>query len=607
VDDDTVVFVVPDSREGWAQAVAQIEVMAFKKNTDKTLVLDFSKVRPKGAPIGGMQGRPASGPIPFMHSIYIGLKEAQQHDEPWKQAMIIDHWLADCVRVGGARRSARIAVKYWKDPTVIGFIEFKRPEEYAGMSVDEIIEYNKTCKYQPYAKYYSSNNSVLVDKEFWDSLEKYHKGDRSDLAVWAHKVFTRITESSYYEVMGEPGIINVDRLTDKGRDQIDFDAVLNGMKNYPKTAVDDQTMDYLAAYKDTLLSKKYIMIVNPCGEINLSIMGGLCVIGDTLPFHADTLDEAEDAFRTTARALIRINRLDAFYQAEVNRTNRIGVSMTGIHEFMWKFFKVAFRESLKPDFDKWKQARDAGENTQEHPDVAVRAADFWMTLNRFHLAVEDEVRKYSAKLGVTIPHTALTIKPAGTTSKLFGVSEGAHLPAYAYYMRWVQFEDHSQLVDEYEQKGYPVIRKLKTYSGVSLVGFPTALRIAALDIPKEKMVLAGQATMEEQFQWLMLLERFYIDGVDPETMKPLESKMGSQVSYTLKYDPKSVSFDDFVRAIAKYQKHIKCVSVLPQADTSSYEYLPEDPITKEEYEYYTAEIKRREQGEHMVEDIGYEH
>ena len=52
--------VVGDSREGWAEAVEILERLAFRKRRDDVVILDFSKVRPKGAPIMGMQGRPAS-------------------------------------------------------------------------------------------------------------------------------------------------------------------------------------------------------------------------------------------------------------------------------------------------------------------------------------------------------------------------------------------------------------------------------------------------------------------------------------------------------------------------------------------------------------------
>lgn len=60
-------FEVEDSREGWAKAVEFLETMTFQKvYSTETLVIDFSKVRGKGSPIMGMQGRPSSGPVPLM-------------------------------------------------------------------------------------------------------------------------------------------------------------------------------------------------------------------------------------------------------------------------------------------------------------------------------------------------------------------------------------------------------------------------------------------------------------------------------------------------------------------------------------------------------------
>ena len=97
---------------------------------------------------------------------------------------------------------------------------------------------------------------------------------------------------------------------------------------------------------------------------------------------------------------------------------------------------------------------------------------FWLTLSRFKRAVVEEGRVYAAELGLRAPHTDTTIKPAGTTSKLFGLTEGAHLPSMREFIRWVQFRYDDPLVAEYEAKGYPV-KKLQTYSGTTVVGFPT--------------------------------------------------------------------------------------------------------------------------------------
>lgn len=133
------------------------------------------------------------------------------------------------------------------------------------------------------------------------------------------------------------------------------------------------------------------ILVHNCGEIALTVLGGFCVIADVVPFHADTLEEAEDAFRVATRALIRVNTMDSIYGKEVKRTNRIGVGMTGVHEFAWKFFRLGFRDLLDEE----------------------KSKPFWMTLARFNRAVREEAEHYCKKHGLTLPHTMTTNKPAG--------------------------------------------------------------------------------------------------------------------------------------------------------------------------------------------------
>ena len=61
-------------------------------------------------------------------------------------------------------------------------------------------------------------------------------------------------------------------------------------------------------------------------------MSGVCVIGDLVPFHTKNEEDLEEATRLITRALIRTNLMDQMYGEEIKRTNRIGVSLTGIHD-----------------------------------------------------------------------------------------------------------------------------------------------------------------------------------------------------------------------------------------------------------------------------------
>lgn len=555
-------FRVPDSREGWAKAIELIETMAFEGHRrDEVLILDFSDVRPRGAPIMGMQGRPASGPCPLMVAIANIAKLRDAGMPRWRAAMYADHYAAECVLVGGARRAARMATKTWRDPDILDFIAIKK----GGFL-------------------WSANNSVTVDAEFWN-LVRLVRDRRTHLhngvAARANKVFDAICEHAYNDGTGEPGIINVDRLSwsDEG-----IDALADG--NFAESArykLSPMAIEMNSAVAQRWGAKPFKAITNPCGEIVLGALGGYCVIADVVPLHSAPKVEgpgtftdqdlikwdadAEDAFRTAVRALMRTNLMDSLYSKEVKRTNRIGVGFTGIHEYAWARFGLG-----------WKDLIDEEKSWQ-----------FWMMMSRFASAVDDEARKYAAKLGVTVPHTTRTVKPAGTTSKLFGLTEGAHLPSMREYMRWVQFRNDDPLIEEYRGKGYPV-RKLKTYSGTTIVGFPTQPTICTLGMG-DKLVTAAEATPEEQYRWLALLEKHWVGG-----------QGGNQVSYTLKYDPKLVSLDQFKATLLEGQSQVKCCSVMPQTDNTAYEYQPEQAVTKHEFELVAQAIS-----EGAREDASLEH
>lgn len=575
---EVVEFEVPDSREGWAKALEKMELMAFRKERKKVLVLDFSKVRPRGSPIGGMQNRPASGPGPLISAIknIALLRDAGM--PAWRSAMYADHYAAECVLVGGARRAARMATKTWRDKTVLDFVSVKR----GGFL-------------------WSSNNSVTVDEEFWRCVKEYQarglEGCRTRSAAvlreHAYKVFDAICEASYKDGTGEPGLINVEKLTwsDEG-----IETLLGGdFAESARYKLDADTLTMTAAVAKAWGECDYKTITNPCGEIVLGALGGYCVIADVVPYHAGTSipgrlypqsmgarndrwdADAVDAFKVATRALIRTNTMDSLYNKEVRRTNRIGVGMTGLHEYAWARFGYG-----------WKDIVDEA-----------KSLPFWLMLARFKRAVQDEAAEYSAELGVAVPHTNTTMKPAGTTSKLFGLTEGAHLPSMREYLRWVQFRNDDPLIAVYAAKGYPT-RKLRTYSGTTIVGFPTAPTICTLGMG-DKLVTAAEATPEEQYQFLRLMEKYFIRGVEEDGVTPLEER-GNQVSYTLKYDPKVVGFEDFKRTLLEGQSSIRCCSVMPQGDATAYEYQPEQPLSKHEFEMVAASIVQE-----IAEDIGREH
>jgi hypothetical protein len=263
--------------------------------------------------------------------------------------------------------------------------------------------------------------------------------------------------------------------------------------------------------------------------------------------------------------------MDSLYHKETQRTNRIGIGMTGIHEYAWKAFGLGFKDLINEE----------------------KSQEFWDTIAEFSQAVKKEAEKYCEYLDLPVPHTDTTIKPAGTTSKLFGLTEGAHLPSMKEFIRWVQFREDDPLVEKYKELGYP-FKELKAYHGTTVIGFPTQPEICKLKMGS-KLVTASQATPEEQYKWLLLLEKYWLKG-------KAKKDTGNQVSYTLKYDPAKVSFEDFTKIITEWQPKVKCCAVMPQIDATSYEYQPEEAIPTGKFVFMVEQIKDSE----MTEDIDLE-
>jgi hypothetical protein len=861
-------FTVEDSAEGWTKVVEILETAAFqRKHKDKLFIFDFSEVREKGRPIKGQQGRPASGPVPFIRSLMqvVSIRDAGM--PPWRQAMHIDHHLSECILLGGIRRSARIACKSWREHDVMAFIDIKRG-----------------------GYLWSANNSVVVDDEFWEQAA-------SPAPSHARRVFDAMVSAAYFDGTGEPGFLNASKMdwvplpkpehydvtaghwqsryhprtkdmlrklyevasakkqqfivnpcvtgdtlihTTEGHiparelgrkftavlpegnfDSTDLGFWSKGVKPVflVKCADGSQiratgnhqlfvnnewvTVDTLAArlaadedlqadctvpdaetepldteqYRSgylvgsvlgdgghnpdkyesycrfwgdtgaaeannirdwlslpsasggTVSSKEITRIVTPflapekdvqslllqqsssflrgfisgfvdadgsvqgssnkgrsvrisqsnlrtllitkmvlrqmgvqstiylrrqagtsvlpdgkggnakyptkpqwelvisrqslgrvksllvlqnakkeaqllrvaqvnkrpwykdktttqilsvepageeevfdcsipgpnayygnglrnhnCGEIVLSAAGGYCVISDICMAYAEQDEDLVEAAALTAEALIRVNTMPFMYEAEVDRTNRIGIGLTGIFEYAWRRFGYTF-------FDLLDEAK---------------SQPFWDVIKRMRASA---VSAAQVAAPYQMPHTMFTIKPSGTISKVMSVTEGAHLPAMPYYMRWVQFRKDDPTYLELREKGYPWKDVSSQYPDTHVIGYPTSMALARE--MGDRLVTMHDVTLEQQYQWLRLLEEHWI-GADGR---------GNQISYTMKYDPRTTSFEEYKAMILTHQPNVRACSMAPLVDLSAYSYVPEEPITREEYEAAMAKIE----------------
>lgn len=533
-------FEVEDSAEGWVKVVEILETAAWQeKHRDKLFVFDFSKVRCKGTPIRGQQNRPASGPVPLIKALMRVASIKGAGMRPWKQAMFVDHYLSSCVAVGGVRRAARLAGKTWRDRDIFEFIDIKR----GGFLT-------------------TANNSVILDEEFWAQAADPRPSH-------GRRVFEAMVSAGYFDGTGEPGFINAHLMSwnPEGMEELSIHTLFSPEIS-ARLSLHPRTMDLLGYTLEVAKKKRYPFVPNPCGEIILACWGAYCTIADVCLANATSVEQALHAGGEMAKFLVRVNRMDTLYRAEVNRTNRVGVGFTGAHEFAYRQFGCT-----------WQDLVNQTEKGQQ----------FWDFLNGLRDRIEHTARRYVDHLNVLYadqaeqsglgrgsfrkipyPHTITTVKPSGTISKVMFCTEGAHLPAYGHYVRWVQYGIDDPELKELQARGYPVKDVSASYPGHWVVGFPTELPIGRL--MGQDFTAAGDATPEEQYRWLQLIEQYWL------------GRYGNQCSYTLKYNPRRVSFEEFSSMVLKYQSTVRCCSVMAQDDDfSAYAYVPEERIDANQY------------------------
>jgi hypothetical protein len=450
---------------------------------------------------------------------------------------------------------------------------------------------------------WTANHSVTVDAEFWERVERARGASSAEAETLvpidrhALSVFEEVSRYAY--INGEPGFINADMLNDHRTGQAWQKPVNEDGRDFRSSRYQvDEAAALLAECSRRASTAHFPMTTNPCGEICLHVTGGYCVIADYAPLLACPVEHeklasgeidpqvaaewdarVEKSVRLGVRFLIRANTMDTLYGEEVRRTNRIGVGPTGLHEWAWVRCGFDFNDLLDEQ----------------------RSKPFWDALARFSAAVKDEADRYADELGVQRPFTVTTVKPAGTTSKLFGLTESVHLPARRQYLRWVQFKgtrdergdwsaESDRLLADYEERGYP-IRALRTFPGMSIVGFPTLPLIQRLGIG-DRLVTAPEASPEAQYRWLSLIEKHWIG-----------EERGNQASYTLKvytdrHDPES-----FRAMTLENQPNIRCCSILPSKPEHKlgYEYLPEEQVSAGRFSYIVENI--RDEALHQAIDM----
>ena len=277
------------------------------------------------------------------------------------------------------------------------------------------------------------------------------------------------------------------------------------------------------------------MGVNPCGEITLN-SAELCNICDVVPSRHASMED----FLHTLKFAYLYTKAVTLLPTHVPRTNavqfknrRIGVSLTGIVENVTK--------------------------------IGLRAHLRWCDTGYLSLRHWDEV--YSNWLCVPRSIKLTTVKPAGTTSLLPGVTPGVHFPHSEYYIRRVRINKNSEMWKILQGAGFPVEPDVYESSNTMVVSFP---------VHEPNFVLRkDQVSIWEQLKLATAMQRWWSDNAVSVTITVPEQQ-----------EP------ELPRALAMYEEDLKSVSFLPLRAESAYAQAPYESMSREQYQEMASGLRR---------------
>lgn len=275
------------------------------------------------------------------------------------------------------------------------------------------------------------------------------------------------------------------------------------------------------------------MGLNPCGEIPLEHRE-VCNLAETVPTRCVDVHRWLDACRYATFYCSTVTLLPT-HQASTNRVvarnRRIGVSLM--------------------DFTGW----------QEQMGTAKVIA----ALRQGYDAIRAENSRLADEAG--IPHSirVTTVKPGGTTPKVAGVTSGAGYPTFHYTLRRINIGHDTPIDKVLFAAGVPYEESVYT----------PRTRVYEFPIEQGPARPATEVSLWEQAFNLVLLQREWADNA---------------VSNTLYFKP-GVEEDIIEAVLSHIAPLTKSVSLLPHSTTGIFKQMPEEGISREEYNRRLAAIK----------------
>lgn len=358
----------------------------------------------------------------------------------------------------------------------------------------------------------------LVDDDAWLTMKDWTSGHvrtREDGWAWlsnnsviadVNTDLSPIFTDALVKLNGEPGVLFLDMARAYGR--------LTDGKDH----------------KD-----QQVVATNPCGEIFLN-HSEVCNLTETYPSNHSSKEDFLETLKYAylyAKAVTLLPTPWPETNEVIGRNRRIGTSMTGIADFVDSHGWVTLRDWITDGYD----------------------------------VVQGWDRAYSSWLGVRESIRTTTVKPAGTTSTLVGLSPGVHWPvASGKLFRRQRLSIHSPLVNIYNMAGYHVEPARDDPDTTVVVTFP---------IRGREMRSEHEVSVWEKAALASDMQRYWADNA---------------VSVTLTFN-RDTEASQLPALMQAYQGKVKGVSFLPYKDGEvTYPQQPFEKVSDEEWDSYAAQL-----------------
>jgi ribonucleoside-triphosphate reductase len=290
--------------------------------------------------------------------------------------------------------------------------------------------------------------------------------------------------------------------------------------------------------------------VNPCAEILLSSASFCCLSEiDVASFNGD-FDGLCEAARLIGRANYRqtcVDLRDGILQRKWHENSEFlhlcGVGLTGIVG--------------------WEHLYDPGK---------VKAVMKWAGKGATSQARE---------LRLPLPKAVTTVKPSGTLSKIMDTTEGIHKPLGRYVFNNVKFSIHDPIVTHAKKAGYRCFDDPYNKDAV-LITFPVEykeVRFETVETGGKQLEVNFESAIDqlERYRWIM---DNYVEHNCSITVSYDKSEVPGIIDWILS------NWDTYVGVSFLFRN-----DPTKTAEDLGYAYLPQEVVTKEVFETYTAKLK----------------